>query len=198
MRAVSVTCKTLMWIVLVISTGFALLAMWGIGQGNQDLIAAGQSEDVYNLWPLALTFVLLWAGVLLYTLLRKMPLIGLIITIVAGIAAVLIALDLGRAFPPQIGATREVGLSTVKIIYRHISPVLVPVLLIPAFFCDRTLRRLELERLEKEAGHHFDLSGGPLFIDVEVDSSDALAGTARREKRSVRIARRKQKAPEAE
>lgn len=192
MRATSLVCKTLMWIVLVLSTGFAVLAMIGIWQHNDNVVAAGRPEEVFNLWPLTITLVLLWVGVLLFFLLKKLPVLGLLMTVAAGVAAVIIAFDLARAFPVQVSATGDVGLSTFKMIYRHVSPVLVPVLLIPAFFCDRATRKQELRRLEESAESHFDLSGAPVFIDVEVDeTSDALAGTARREKRSVRVARRK-------
>lgn len=67
---------------------------------------------------------------------------------VAGLAAVLIAFDLMRAFPAQISASGgDTGLNTFKMIYRHMSPALVPLLMVPAFICDRIVAKQEQARL---------------------------------------------------
>ena len=99
MRATSLTCKILMWTVLVISTFFQVLAMFGIGQNNAIALEAGKADKVYALWPMIAVTSLLVVGVILFICLRKRPFIGLIVAAVAGLAAVLIAFDLMRAFP---------------------------------------------------------------------------------------------------
>lgn len=153
-----------MWTVLVISTFFQVLAMFGIGQNNATALEAGKADKVYALWPMIAVTSLLVVGVILFICLRKRPFIGLIVAAVAGLAAVLIAFDLMRAFPAQISASGgDTGLNTFKMIYRHMSPALVPLLMVPAFICDRIVAKQEQARLVADGKARFDLSGAPLF-----------------------------------
>ena len=49
-----------MWTVLVISTFFQVLAMFGIGQNNATALEAGKADKVYALWPvIAVTLTLI-------------------------------------------------------------------------------------------------------------------------------------------
>ncbi|WP_178721877.1 hypothetical protein [Clostridia bacterium] len=196
MRATSLTCKILMWTVLVISTFFQVLAMFGIGQNNATALEAGKADKVYALWPMIAVTSLLVVGVILFICLRKRPFIGLIVAAVAGLAAVLIAFDLMRAFPAQISASGgDTGLNTFKMIYRHMSPALVPLLMVPAFICDRIVAKQEQARLVADGKARFDLSGAPLFKDGEstlgLPPEEQTESASRKEKRSVRIARKK-------
>lgn len=137
-----------MWIVLVVSTFFQVLAMFGIGQNNATALEADKTDKVYALWPLIAVTGLLIAGAILFICLRKRRYIGLIVAAVAGLAAVLIAFDLMRAFPAQISASgSDTGLNTFKMVYRHMSPALVPLLMVPAFICDRIAAKQEQARL---------------------------------------------------
>ena len=197
MRATSVTCKVLMWTVLVVCTAFQVLAMIGIGQNNTAAAEAGKPEKIYALWPLIAVMALLWGAVLLFTLLHKHPHIGIILAGVAGIAAIVIAFDLMRAFPSQISASGgDTGLSTAKMVYRHMSPILVPILMIPAWILDRILDKQAQARLVASGKARFDLSGAPIFSDGSTlglaMAADGPEESPRKEKRSIRAARRKQ------
>lgn len=196
MRATSLTCKVFMWIVLVVSTFFQVLAMFGIGQNNATALEADKTDKVYALWPLIAVTGLLIAGAILFICLRKRRYIGLIVAAVAGLAAVLIAFDLMRAFPAQISASgSDTGLNTFKMVYRHMSPALVPLLMVPAFICDRIAAKQEQARLIASGESRFDLSGAPLFKDGDstlgLPREESAQSETRREKRSVRIARKK-------
>lgn len=195
MRAGAVLSKVLMWIVLVLCTGIQALAIIGIGSNNSRALEANMPDKVYALWPLIAVVVLAWASVLIFTIWKKRSYFGLIVAGVVGIAAIVLAFDLMRAFPAQISSTGDVGLSTWKMVYRHMSPVLIPLLMVPAFICDRIAAKQEQARLVASGKARFDLSGAPIFSD---GSTLGLAMAAegpqvesRREKRSVRIARRK-------
>lgn len=193
-----------MWVVLVVCTFFQILVILGIGQNNSTAIAAGQPDAVYNIWPIVILTAALWAAVLLFIFLKKVPVVGLALAVAAGILTVIVAMDLMNTFTVHISSTGEdVGLDTAKVIYRHLSPLLIPILMIPAFFLDLAARKQEKARLEAEGGPRFDLSGAPLFRDGEstlgisiedLGAGDALAGEAHREKRSRRVARRKEQA----
>jgi len=74
-----------MWTVLVISTFFQVLAMFGIGQNNAIALEAGKADKVYALWPMIAVTSLLVVGVILFICLRKRPFIGLIVAAVAGL-----------------------------------------------------------------------------------------------------------------
>jgi len=203
-RSWSTFCKVCMWVVLVICTFFQALVLLGIGQSNSAAVAAGQPDAVYNLWPIAVMTAALWAAVLLFIFLKKAPAVGLALALAAGVLTVIVAMDLMNTFTVHISSTGEdVGLSTAKVVYRHLSPLLIPLLMLPAFFLDMAARKQEKARLEAEGGPRFDLSGAPLFRDGEstlgisyedLSAGDALAGEAHREKRSRRVARRKEQA----
>ena len=80
-------------------------------------------------------------------------------------------------------------------IYRHMSPALVPLLMVPAFICDRIVAKQEQARLVADGKARFDLSGAPLFKDGEstlgLPPEEQTESASRKEKRSVRIARKK-------
>ena len=89
----------------------------------------------------------------------------------------------------------DTGLNTFKMIYRHMSPALVPLLMVPAFICDRIVAKQEQARLVADGKARFDLSGAPLFKDGEstlgLPPEEQTGSASRKEKRSVRIARKK-------
>lgn len=137
-----------MWTVLVISTFFQVLAMFGIGQNNATALEAGKADKVYALWPMIAVTSLLVVGVILFICLAQAAVYRADCGGCGGLAAVLIAFDLMRAFPAQISASGgDTGLNTFKMIYRHMSPALVPLLMVPAFICDRIVAKQEQARL---------------------------------------------------
>lgn len=101
-----------------------------------------------------------------------------------------------RAFPAQISASGgDTGLNTFKMIYRHMSPALVPLLMVPAFICDRIVAKQEQARLvaDGKAGstcpaRPCSRMGKAPWASRRRSRRDAAS---RKEKRSVRIARKK-------
>lgn len=114
---------------------------------------------------------------------------------VAGLAAVLIAFDLMRAFPAQISASGgDTGLNTFKMIYRHMSPALVPLLMVPAFICDRIVAKQEQARLVAVARPVRPVRRAPVQgwgKHLGLPPEEQTGSASRKEKRSVRIARKK-------
>lgn len=168
-RTVSTICKVLMWLAFAFSAIWQVMTLYSLHSGNQQAIAAGQEQYVFNIWPLAIACVLIVAGLVLFILLKKQRYIGLLIAIAAAVIFLLVALELGRAFPLQIGTGGvDRGLSPWKIAYRHCSMLLVPVFMVPAWLCERAADKADERRRAKEAGsYHIDLSGAPLFADAD-------------------------------
>lgn len=194
MRIAATICKVLLWIVLVLSVGFQLLAAFAIAGNNAQAAAAEQLDKAYPFWPLLVLSALLVASAVLFTALKKRRWIGLALAGLAGLLAVVLAFDLMRFFPVQIDVAGERGLNTLKMIYRHMAPVLVPLLMLAVFFLDRAASKREQAQLVARGEAKYDLSGAPLFHDgstLGLPEEEAEAGLSRREKRSLRVARRK-------
>lgn len=196
MRAFSTFLKVLMWTILVLSTGFQLLASIAIWQSNSALMANDKTDQLYNLWPLWVVSGLFLAAVILFHVWKKRPYIGLILAILAAVAMVVIALDLMYTFPERIGADGgDAGIGVWKMLYRHMLPVLIPLLMLGAWLLDRAANQQEERLLIAKGTNHFDLSGAPLFQDGEstlgLPRTEETGGLRVKEKRSVRTARRK-------
>ena len=145
------------------------MTLFSLYSGNQQAIAAGYEQYVFNIWPLVSACVLIVAAVVLFTVLKRHRYVGLLIAVAAAVIFLVVALDLSRAFPLQIGTGGvDRGLTTWKIVYRHCSMLLVPLFMLPAWLCERAAVKAEELRRVKEAGRtHIDLSGSPLFTDAE-------------------------------
>ena len=161
-----------MWITALVAVLFQCMAMWGIHINNSGLISLGKPEDQYNMLPLILATAGLAAAVALFSFLpRRLRFIGLILMGIVAVVFIPLALDLSRQFPPYVSSGGEDrGLTTWSMIYRHMLPVATAALALAAWICDKALhRQLQLRLREEAKKEHFDLSGGPLFIDKDKD-----------------------------
>ena len=158
MEVASVVSKIAMWTALVITGAFQVLAILGISMNNQQAIALNKPEKQYNLTFLVLCVVLFVLAVVLFTVLKKRRYIGVIIAVVAAFVLVGVALDLGRVFAVSIQATGEQGLSTWRMIWRHMSPVLITAFMICAWLFGRAAdKKREAAALAAGPGkYHFD------------------------------------------
>ena len=68
---------------------------------------------------------------------------------------------------------KDTGVTTARMIWRHMSPVFVPILMLVVWLLERSMAKEE-----PAAESHFDLSGGPLFKDEDGGSAKAGGMTA--------------------
>ena len=107
--------------------------------GLQGLVLYSLAATEYSILPLAGTVALLCAGVVLFYVLPARRYVGIIVCAAAGVAFILIALDLYRTFPETIHAYGTQGLTVGKTIWRHGSPVLIPLLMVPIMILENQL-----------------------------------------------------------
>lgn len=94
-------------------------------------------ERVYALRALIATNVVMFGGVTVYYLYKKRPAVGILLSTAAAVAFIVIAFDLKRVFPSSILAYGAVGVDTLKMLWRHMSPALLPVFMLGAWLFGR-------------------------------------------------------------
>ncbi len=162
MRGAAGIFRILFWIVLVLVVAIQIVTMVSIQMNNANAVEAGQHDKVLSIVPLAAATVLMVAGAVLFEAVSKRRYIGLILCAVAGVVFFLYAFSIRDAFPVRVGSWgQDAGVSTARMIWRHMSPVLVPVLMLGAWLSERSAAKRQ--PISDKTG--FDLSGGPLFRD---------------------------------
>ena len=200
MQKASAIITPLNGILLVISTGFQLLALLGGVLPNSDITT--KYPWLVTGWVIALSLLVI--AFVLDCILKekgKWPLIPLILSLLGGFLALLTALTLKDAFPTQIGSDGStVGLTIWRLCYRHLSSVLVGALTaLTAAFHLAENRRSRIRRENEEYRSIYDLSGEPLFKDnstigLDYYADDDGSGPKPKRKRSLRLAEKKRKA----
>ena len=186
----AVICRRLMWVLLVLMLAMQALVIVSIQMNNWLAEERQLEENIFQLTPLILAVAIMLAGALLFGIYKKRRYIGLILCTVAAVVFFLLAFEIQRAYPTSIGADGNTkGITTFRMIYRHMSPVLLPLLMLVSWLTERAAAR-------RKAAHplpedHFDLSGGPLFRDESSSGKESkdplpseLAGSARRRKKA--------------
>ena len=175
MRKAAGVCRGIMWVLFVVILSMQILAIVSIEMNNQMASQIDAPDKMFSVIPLLLASVLLLAGILLFTIYRKRPYIGLILCAVAGVLFVILALEIQRQFPPSLGADGEtIGITTARMIFRHMSPAVIPVLMLAAWLMERSVRRnAPVSAATDKTG--FDLSGAPLFHDEPDSGNHAVA-----------------------
>jgi hypothetical protein len=186
MRALSSISKFFMWAFLIVYSVFQLLAVLGIMGSNQTAIEAGQADKAVSYIPLVVATLLMIIGVVLFTVLKKLRYIGILISVVAAVVMLMVALELGRLYPPSIGTTGTVGLTTWKLIWRHIGISAVPLFMLIAWLADRQITKSY--SLERKIG--YNLSGEPLFKGLDDENQTEISPV--KPKRSIKDRIRKQ------
>ena len=181
MRAIAVISKTLMWAALVVYLFFQTMEVIGISSNNAKAINAGRPEEVYSVIPLVVAAAAMLIGAVVFAALRRRRYIGIIIGVVAAAIMLMVALDLGRAFPVQVNSYGDTGLSTAKLIWRHIGIAVVPVFMLAGWLAEHFADKAAA--LADKGKHGYDLSGDPIFKDAYDTTEDQKP---RRPKRSVR------------
>ncbi len=162
MRGAAGIFRILFWIVLVLVAGVQIITMISIQMNNANAVEAGQYDEVLSIVPLVAATVLMAAGAVLFEAVSKRRYIGLLLCAVAGVVFFVYAFSIRDAYPVRVGSWgQDVGVSTARMIWRHMSPILVPILMLGAWLSERSAARRQ--PLSDKPG--FDLSGGPLFRD---------------------------------
>lgn len=166
MRIVSKILTWLIGILLVLSTGFQVLALVSI-------LMQGSKFTQENPWlvPTWILFLTLLAVAFVLTICLqgkdKWLLVPLITGVIAAVLALVVALALKDAFPPQVSSTGGTqGLTVWRLCYRHYSSTLVGVLIALNAAIEMAIcRDVRKRRENNEYKSQFDLSGEQLFHD---------------------------------
>lgn len=171
MRAALVFFRVLLWTVLVILLFLQLLSIYAISSGSN-----------YSVIPLVCTCLLMAAGTVLFFIKKEKRYIGITICAAAAVAFIFIAIDIYREFPERIQAYGTTGISLAKAIWRHGSPVILPVLMLPIWGLEKRLElRSEIRKVKKKAAPF-----KAILPENQNISEDALP-TAKKKQKGIRI-----------
>lgn len=181
MRKAATAFHILMWIM------FGFSALWQVAAVSAILFSQfhNQNFTTYNVVPLIAFIVLMLASLVLFEVMKKRRYIAVIVSFAAAVALFVIALELKRLIPVTVDSasvTGTSGLTTWKLIYRHISMSFVPFLMLPAWLFGEAASRQETEAREHNKKEHLDLSGGPLFKDTDTAKADGTSASKKKRK----------------
>ncbi len=164
-------CKKVIWVLLVITVLFQGVAIYGIMNGN--------AAEQYDYRPLAVATVMMVLAVILFRVLPRGKVIPFVIAAVMGVFFVVLAVQMMGVFKVQTLADgSSFGLTFWRALYRHMSPILIPLCMIPIFLKYREKRVEEKAAAEETpSDSYFELLG---------DADTELEKEAPRPKRSVR------------
>lgn len=168
MRKAASICRGIMWILLVFVFSVQIMTVVSLYINHQAVIPLESSERTFPLAALLITACcLLLSGVVLFGIFKKRRYIGLLFCVVAAVIFFIAALEIHRAFPTFVGIDGEThGISFSRMIFRHMTPILIPLLMLVSWLLDRgASRRAPLDTVSEKSG--FDLLGDPLFKDEE-------------------------------
>lgn len=171
LRIAAVCVAVLAIILLVISTFFQCLAIYGTVQGSPKLLE--ESPWLLPVWVTAL--VLLPLAAITNTGFKnneKWTALPIALGLIGAVLALIVALTLRDELPVQAGSNvsinNEQGLDGWKLTYRHMSSVFAGGLTAIAAGMHRIACRSDRIRRENEAYESvYDLGGDPLFADAD-------------------------------
>lgn len=155
MSTVVRACKLWIWMILGVITLFQVCTVAAIYIDNAARQAAGKEALSYPIAGLLCALALMIAGVLLFMFWKKSRHWGLIVSAAAGILFILVALELYRTDTPLVDNT----INIVKMVGFHMSPALIPLLMLPAWLGERPRKK------EKSpAGRTIPLRESSIFV----------------------------------
>lgn len=161
MRIASTITRVLMWVALVVYSVMQFLAAYGIVvENNLRAVEQEMPEKVYNVVPLVVITLLMILAVILFTVWKKRPYIGLALSAIAGIAILVTTLSMSRAFPLTTNAYGEYGLSLQKLVLCHYGFLIVPVLMLMTWGFRRIDESRSLVRQSAREGREWKETGG--------------------------------------
>ncbi len=133
MRTFVSVCRVLVWIVLALTTLIQIGAILSILLG----------ERLVNPTLLTIATALMVASVIVFFALRRGKLFPLLTAAVAALLFIIAALELKDTLAVVVTERGPAGISLWTAMYRHMSPVLIPILMFPIFWDHYTDRRAE-------------------------------------------------------
>ena len=116
-------CRVGMWLSLILALLFQIFTAIGLSLARNKQSDSAQGYIV----AIVACCVALLAGVILLYAVRKIPLIGLVLTALGGFGMIFVGVALREAAgDPTITLVGESGVSVWEMIYRHFIAVLVP------------------------------------------------------------------------
>lgn len=131
MRTVVSVCRVLVWVLLALTTLIQIAAILSISLG----------ERLVNPTLLIVATALMVVSVIAFFALRQGKLVPLITAAVAAILFILAALELKDTLAVVVTERGLAGISLWTAMYRHMSPALIPLLMLPIFWDDYANRR---------------------------------------------------------
>ncbi len=136
MRLFASFCRVLVWVVLALTAIPQIMAVIGIYFGN--------STELFNPVLLIVATALMFIAVVLFFAIPRGKLIPLLLAAAAAAFFIILALKLMDVFPVTVTLTKNAGISLWRAMYRHMSPVLIPLLMFPVFWEYHTDRKASL------------------------------------------------------
>ena len=164
-------CKKVIWVLLAMTVLFQGIAIYGIMNGN--------AAEQYDYRPLAVATVLMVIAVILFRVLPRGKIVPFVLASVMGVLFVVLAIQMMNVFEVRTlteGGTE--GLTFWRALYRHMSPILIPLCMIPIFLEYRE------ERLEAKAEQ--EETPPDTYFELLNDADEKSEKEAPRPKRSVR------------
>ena len=141
MHIVTGVSRVFVWVSLVISTLFQGLAMFGIARNSE-----------FSIIPMLVATFVMVAAAILYFALPKGKLFPLLMAVGAAVLFIIVAILLAKEFPVRLGIDgSDQGLTPWRLVYRHLSPLLVPLFLTPLYIEYRAECKAAAARAHEEA-----------------------------------------------
>ena len=131
MRTFVSVCRVLVWILLVLTTLIQIGAILSISLG----------ERLVNPTLLTIATALMAVSVIVFFALRRGKLFPLLTAAVAALLFIIAALELKDTLAVVVTERGPAGVSLWDAMYRHMSPILIPMLMFPIFWDYHTDRR---------------------------------------------------------
>ena len=164
MRVFTLICRAMAWVLLTLTTAIQVMAIYSIYVKN--------STHVFN--PLLLiiaTVVMLLAVIFFFASPRKK---GLLLLIAAADAVffIILAFWLKDAFPTYLSADgSEYGVSSWIAVWRHMSPALIPLFLLPSWHQHHTAyQAIKNAESAAKTPSYFDTLGPSYKADLSEES----------------------------
>lgn len=172
-------CKKVIWVLLATTVLFQGIAIYGIMSGN--------AAEQYDYRPLAVATVAMVVAVLLFRILPRGKMVPFAIAVVMGVFFIVLGVQMMGIFKASTSAGGiDIGMTFWKVLYRHMSPILIPLCMLPIFLEYREQRLYaQAKQEEMPPDSYFELLS---------DAQEETAKDLPRPKRSVR--RRLEKAEE--
>lgn len=133
MRVFGTVCRVMVWLLLILTAIPQVMAVIGLYIGN--------SVGLFNPLLLIAATAFMFVAVILFFAMPRGKLIPLLLAAASAVFFVVLAFCLMDIFPVTVTVTKNTGISLWRAIYRHMSPALIPLFMLPLWWDYHTDRR---------------------------------------------------------